>query len=449
MSTKLELLTPTNCQVIFIDHQPQMAFGVQSIDRQVLKNNTVALAKAAKVFKIPVTITTVETESFSGHTYPELLAVFPEAPLLERTSMNSWDDQKVRDALAKNGRKKVVVSGLWTEVCNNSFALSAMAGGGYEIYMVADASGATSKEAQDYSMQRMIQAGVVPVTWQQVLLEWQRDWARRETYDAVMAIVKEHSGAYGMGVDYAYTMVHKADERVKHGPRLAPVRLRYRLDPSSRTESRARHDVGQSDETSGVGRHTRRGVLGAAAGLAAMSQARAAGPGGRGDRPQREDHHPRPERAGCGGAGDCRRPVPEGRLGSRGHAPARRGHDGDRCGRPPGHPRPDRQPPAHHPRRPELQHGVALGRRAVPGRRHAHAEGAGAAHAATAMGARGRRLHRASVRGKAPADPGRAERGRTRHAGLHPAPLRPGAARTAPPCGPSATPATRPSPWAA
>ena len=149
MSSKLELLTPTNCQVIFIDHQPQMAFGVQSIDRQVLKNNTVALAKAARVFKIPVTITTVETESFSGHTYPELLAVFPEAPLLERTSMNSWDDQKVRDALAKNDRKKVVVSGLWTEVCNNSFALSAMAGGGYEIYMVADASGATSTEAQE------------------------------------------------------------------------------------------------------------------------------------------------------------------------------------------------------------------------------------------------------------------------------------------------------------
>ena len=82
-----------------------------------------ALAKAAKVFKIPVTITTVETESFSGHTYPELLAVFPEQPMLERTSMNSWDDQKVRDALAKNDRKKVVVSGLWTEVCNNSFAL--------------------------------------------------------------------------------------------------------------------------------------------------------------------------------------------------------------------------------------------------------------------------------------------------------------------------------------
>ncbi|WP_404422121.1 hydrolase [Thalassospira australica] len=219
---KLELLTPKNSQVIFIDHQPQMAFGVQSIDRQVLKNNTVGLAKAAKIFNIPTTITTVETESFSGHTYPELLAVFPENPLLERTSMNSWDDQKVRDALAANGRKKVIVSGLWTEVCNNSFAFCAMLEGGYEIYMVADASGGTSVDAHNYAMDRMVQAGVVPVTWQQVLLEWQRDWAHRETYDDVMALVKEHSGAYGMGVDYAYTMVHKAPERVEHGPRVAP-----------------------------------------------------------------------------------------------------------------------------------------------------------------------------------------------------------------------------------
>ena len=220
---KLYPLTPKNAQVIFIDQQPQMAFGVQSIDRQVLKSNTVALAKSAKAFGVPVVITTVETESFSGHTYPELLAVFPEQPILERTSMNAWDDQKVRDALASHGRKKVVVSGLWTEVCNNTFALSAMLEGGYEIYMVEDASGGTSKAAHDYAMLRMIQVGVVPVTWQQVMLEWQRDWAHRETYDAVMSIVKEHSGAYGMGVDYAYTMVHKAPERVTHGRRLDPV----------------------------------------------------------------------------------------------------------------------------------------------------------------------------------------------------------------------------------
>jgi len=225
--SKLDVLTPENSQLIFIDHQPQMAFGVQSIDRQVLKNNTVALAKSAKIFDVPTIITTVETDSFSGKTYPELLDVFPEAPLLERTSMNSWDDQKVRDALARGaaeGRKKIVVSGLWTEVCNLTFALSCMADTDYEIYMVADASGGTSAEAHKYAMDRMVQAGVIPVTWQQVLLEWQRDWARRDTYDAVIATVQEHSGAYGMGVDYAYTMVHKAPSRTTHtGETLAPV----------------------------------------------------------------------------------------------------------------------------------------------------------------------------------------------------------------------------------
>lgn len=221
---KLELLTPANCQLIFIDQQPQMAFGVQSLDRQILKNNVVGLARAAKLFGIPTSITAVESLSFSGHTFPELLTVFPEHPILERTSMNSWDDQKVRDALAKAGRQKVVVSGLWTEVCNNSFALSAMLEGGYQIYMVEDASGGTSKAAHDYAMLRMIQVGVVPVTWQQVVLEWQRDWANKATYDGLMAIVKEHSGAYGMGIDYAYTMVHKAPERVAHGPYLPPVK---------------------------------------------------------------------------------------------------------------------------------------------------------------------------------------------------------------------------------
>jgi nicotinamidase-related amidase len=226
LNPKLEVLTPQNSQLIIIDHQPQMAFGVQSMDRQALKNNVVALAKSAKVFDIPTTITTVETLAFSGHTYPEILAVFPEAPLLERSSMNSWDDQKVRDALAKGaaqGRKKIVVAGLWTEVCNLTFALSALHDTDYEIYMVADASGGTSKEAHDYAMQRMVQAGVVPVTWQQVLLEWQRDWANKDRYNAVMDIVREHSGAYGMGVDYAYTMVHKAPERGPHGPVLAAV----------------------------------------------------------------------------------------------------------------------------------------------------------------------------------------------------------------------------------
>ena len=202
-----ELLTPQNSAVVFIDHQPQMAFGVTSIDRQLLRSNVVALARAAKLFKVPAIVTAVESLSFSGHVWPELLAVFPGEPV-ERSSMNSWDDRKFRDAVEKTGRKKLVIAALWTEVCLAMPALEAM-DAGYEVYMVTDASGGTSKEAHDMAVMRLAQAGAVPVTWQQVLLEYQRDWARKETYDGVLRIVREHSGAYGMGVEYAYTMVHK------------------------------------------------------------------------------------------------------------------------------------------------------------------------------------------------------------------------------------------------
>lgn len=201
------LLTPQNCTVIFIDHQPQMAFGVTSIDRQLLLNNTVALARAAHVFHVPVILTTVETSSFSGYMWPQLLAVFPGQQPIERSSMNSWEDRAFVAEVERIGRKKLVIAALWTEVCLAFPALCALEDG-YEVYAVTDASGGTSKEAHDMAVQRMIQAGVVPVTWQQVLLEWQRDWARRDTYDAVIDIVKTHSGAYGMGVEYAYTMVH-------------------------------------------------------------------------------------------------------------------------------------------------------------------------------------------------------------------------------------------------
>ncbi|HHN8376607.1 TPA: hydrolase [Morganella morganii] len=211
--SKLELLSPQNSAVIFIDHQPQMAFGVANIDRQQLKNNTVGLAKAAKIFNVPTIYTSVETESFSGYIWPELLAVHPESKPIERTSMNSWEDPKFVEAVKATGRKKLVMAALWTEVCLNFPTLMAIEAG-YEVYIVTDASGGTSVDAHERSIDRMVQAGAIPVTWQQVLLEYQRDWSRKETYDAVMGLVQEHSGAYGMGVDYAYTMVHKAPQRV-------------------------------------------------------------------------------------------------------------------------------------------------------------------------------------------------------------------------------------------
>lgn len=203
----LELLTPANSTVIFIDHQPQMAFGVTSIDRQLLLNNTVALAKSAKTFNVPVVLTTVETKSFSGAMWPQLLDLFPGQTPIERTTMNAWEDANFRAEIERLGRKKLVIAALWTEVCFAFPAIEAVRDG-YDVYAIADASGGTSPEAHNWAMQRMIQAGVIPATWQQVLLEYQRDWARKETYDAVGAIVKQHSGAYGMGVEFAYTMVH-------------------------------------------------------------------------------------------------------------------------------------------------------------------------------------------------------------------------------------------------
>lgn len=212
MDKKIELLTPENSVVLLIDYQPQMAFGVANIDRQMLKNNAVSLAKSAKLFAIPTILTSVETESFSGFIWPELLDVFPDNDIIERTSMNSWDSAMVRKHIADSKRKKLVLAGLWTEVCINMCAFSAMQDE-YEIYVVEDACGGTSLAAHQTSMTRMIQAGVVPLTWQQLLLEWQRDWARKKTYNGTMDIVREHSGGYGMGVDYAYTLVHKQKSR--------------------------------------------------------------------------------------------------------------------------------------------------------------------------------------------------------------------------------------------
>ncbi|HIE4237130.1 hydrolase [Serratia nevei] len=210
--SKFQLLDKDNSALIFIDHQPQMAFGVANIDRQQLKNNVVGLAKAGKIFNVPTLFTSVETESFSGYIWPELLAVHPEITPIERTSMNSWEDTAFVKAVEATGRKKLVISALWTEVCLTFPALMALEAG-YEVYVVTDTSGGTSVDAHERSIDRMVQAGAVPVTWQQVLLEYQRDWARKDTYDAVMALVREHSGAYGMGVDYAYTMVHHAPAR--------------------------------------------------------------------------------------------------------------------------------------------------------------------------------------------------------------------------------------------
>jgi nicotinamidase-related amidase len=206
-STERGLLTPENCGVVFIDHQPQMFFGVAGVDRQALLNSVLVLAKAARIFAVPVILTAVESAGFSGNIAPQLLALFPDQAPIERTSMNAWDSKDFMAAVKRTGRRNFLIAALWSEVCLVFPALQ-MLEEGYGIYAVEDASGGTSQMAHAAAIRRIEQAGAVSLTALQVLLEFQRDWARKEHYEEVMAVVKEHCGAYGQGVEYAATMVH-------------------------------------------------------------------------------------------------------------------------------------------------------------------------------------------------------------------------------------------------
>lgn len=221
MNAYQKLYTADNTAIVFIDHQPQMTFGVASIDRAALMNNVVLLAKVAKEFGVPAVLTSVETESFSGYVWPQLLDVFPGQKVVERSSMNSWDDAGFRAAIEATGRKNIIMTGLWTEVCV-TWPTIEMLGAGYNVYVVEDCCGATSSAAQEAALSRMVQAGAVRVTAIAALLEFQRDWKNRQHYDALMGILKQHAGAYGAGVEYAYTMVHKAPQSAKLPQVVAP-----------------------------------------------------------------------------------------------------------------------------------------------------------------------------------------------------------------------------------
>jgi nicotinamidase-related amidase len=214
MSHYNKLYTPNDTAVVFIDHQPQMTFGVSNIDRQQLINNVTLLAKVAREFNVPSVLTAVETESFSGYIWPQLLDVFEGQQVIERTSMNSWDDEGFRKAIEATGRKNILMTGLWTEVCV-TWPTVEMIAEGYNIYVVDDCCGATSAAAHEAALSRMVQAGATRLTTIAALLEWQRDWKNREYYDALMGILKQHAGAYGSGVEYAYSMVHKAPQSAK------------------------------------------------------------------------------------------------------------------------------------------------------------------------------------------------------------------------------------------
>jgi nicotinamidase-related amidase len=199
--SKLDMLTPQNCAISLIDFQPAMYQGVQSHDRIVPFNNVQILAKASKLFKIPLVISTVAATSFSGLFMPEITNLFPNHNIVDRTSMNAWLDTGFRKAMHDTGRKKIVLAGLWTEACV-LFAALEMIKEGFEIYVAADACGDLSAEAHTRAMDRMTQAGAIPMTSLQYLFELQQDWARSETYEGCMTIMKEHS-PYGLQIRFS------------------------------------------------------------------------------------------------------------------------------------------------------------------------------------------------------------------------------------------------------
>lgn len=199
------LLTPKDHTLIMIDFQSQMAFATKSIDAVELRNNAALVAHAAKGFGVSTILTTVAEKSFSGPMFGEITEAFPGQKLLDRTSMNTWEDAPVIEEVNKIGKDRLVFCGLWTSVCIVGPTLSALAQG-YEVYVIADACGDVSTEAHDRAMDRMVQAGVRPMTSLQYMLELQRDWARTETYDMTTGIAKKFGGAYGLGIIYAKTM---------------------------------------------------------------------------------------------------------------------------------------------------------------------------------------------------------------------------------------------------
>ncbi|MFY8092163.1 MAG: hydrolase [Niveispirillum sp.] len=199
------LLSPTDHTLIMIDFQSQMAFATKSIDAVQLRNNAALVAHAAKGFGVSTILTTVAEKSFSGPMFNEITDAFPGQALLDRTSMNTWEDAGVIEVVNKIGKDRLVFCGLWTSVCIVGPTLSALAQG-YEVYVIADACGDVSDEAHERALERMVQAGVRPMTSLQYMLELQRDWARGETYDLTTGIAKKFGGAYGLGIIYAKSM---------------------------------------------------------------------------------------------------------------------------------------------------------------------------------------------------------------------------------------------------
>ena len=194
------LLRPEDSVLVMIDHQPYQLANVNSHDPQAVVNNTAGLAKAAKVFGVPVILTSVIAQR-GGLLFKQLTDVFPGQDVIDRTFINTWQDPKVVDVVKATGRKQLIIAGLWTEVCVAMPAIQA-AGEGWDVTVVTDASGGTSVEAHAVSIQRMIGAGINMITWVALAAEWQRDWAREETGAALTEVMVQHVG--GSGIAYMW-----------------------------------------------------------------------------------------------------------------------------------------------------------------------------------------------------------------------------------------------------
>ena len=192
------LLTPKDSVLLLIDHQPFQFANLHSHEPTMIVNNVIGLAKTARVFSIPTILTSV-VEERGGFLIKGLQDVFPEQQPIRRTSINAWEDPHVVEAIKRTGRKKIVMAGLWTEVCLAMPAIHAM-GEGYEVYVVTDASGGASKETHEMAVRRLVQAGAVPMTWLVVGSEWQRDWARESTIPGLAEVLTAHGGATGVAL---------------------------------------------------------------------------------------------------------------------------------------------------------------------------------------------------------------------------------------------------------
>ena len=187
------LLTPENCLLMLIDHQPFQLVNVNSHEPTMVINNVTALAKTAKAYGIPTILTSVNGER-GGKIFSQVQAVFPDQKPIDRTFINAWEDRRVVEAVKKTGRKKLVIAALWSEMCLAMPAIQAM-GEGYDVYVVPDASGGVSAEAHDMAIRRLVAAGAQPITWIGMAGELQRDWARTDNAGEVTQILLDHAGA--------------------------------------------------------------------------------------------------------------------------------------------------------------------------------------------------------------------------------------------------------------